>query len=273
MRPPGIERAPRPRSAAPRPLCKRSGRTSTCCGRSRPRPSGRGRAAHRRGPGRARPRLHRRQGPGRRGYRQQGRAGGLLRQGRHAAGGPGAAGQRPCRRELQGDAADPSRPGQTVRLAVDALPEHGDRRARSRASRPPRAPCSASCRPRTPPATSPRSSSGCRSASRRPPSRCAEGRLRPGLSVVVDVDTRDRAARRSRDWPSARTGHMGPAAAPQTSCHAPPRQRAGWSPSSSWSSACSWRSWTSRSSRPRCPRSRPACRPARTRSPGSRPAT
>ena len=32
------------------------------------------------------------------------------------------------------------------------------------------------------------------------------------------------------------------------------------SPSSAWSSACSWRSSTSRSSRPRWPRSRPACR-------------
>ena len=51
-------------------------------------------------------------------------AGRHLRAARHPARGPGAAGQRACRRQLQGDAAGRLRPGQTVRLEVDAFPGH-----------------------------------------------------------------------------------------------------------------------------------------------------
>ena len=97
------------------------------------------------------------------------------------------------------------------------------------------------------------------------------GALRPGMSVVVDVDTKrgavaDRSRReRRRTLPTSELspssqeraiGHAGPAAgAPNAST---PR---GFSPSWRCASACSWRSSTSRSSRPRSPKSRPASPP------------
>ena len=57
------------------------------------------------------------------------------------------------------------RVGDEVRLEVDAYPETAARPARSRAWPRPRARPSACCRPRTPPATSPRSCSACRCGS------------------------------------------------------------------------------------------------------------
>ena len=83
------------------------------------------------------------------------------------------------------------------RIAVDALAGR-ESQARSKAWRRPRARCSACCRPRTPPATSPRSCSACRCGSPCRPSSLQQGVLRAGLSVVVDVDTRAAASHRSR---------------------------------------------------------------------------
>ena len=234
-------------------------------GRGRAR---RGRVADGGRQGRARPVLHHRPRAGRRRHRQQGGPGRLLRQGRHAAGRAGAAGQRPCRREFQGDAARPIC-GRARRCGsrVDAFPERDITGTVESI-----APASGSVFSLLPPENA---TGNFTKIVQRVPVRIAvdpevlrQGLLRPGLSVVA---TSTRA--------------HGPAE-PAQCCRAlaapwPPSgirrcrrsTSAGWSPSSSWSSGCSWRSWTSRSSRPRCPRSRPACRPAPTRSPGSRPAT
>ena len=97
------------------------------------------------------------------------------------------------RRQLQGDAARPpaARPdGDDLRST--RFPT-ATSRARSRASRRPRARCSRCCRPTTPPATSPRSCSACRCASRCRRRSPTQELLRPGMSVVVSVNTKARA--------------------------------------------------------------------------------
>ena len=104
--------------------------------------------------------------------------------------------------------------------------------------------------------------------------------LRPGLSVVATVHTRDESAAEADAARRARISARRPAEGAQAVSAVAPSRRAGARrapraggrgrgistsagspPSSSWCSGCSWRSWTSRSSRPRCRRSRPACRP------------
>ena len=75
--------------------------------------------------------------------------------------------------------------------------------AMSRAWRRRPARCSACCRRRTPPATSPRSCSACRCASRSTMPTRRLGRLRPGLSTTVSVDT----APVDQRWASDRDAH------------------------------------------------------------------
>ena len=91
-------------------------------------------------------------------------------------------------------------PGQPVAISGRRACRAGRSRARWRASRRPPARCSRCCRPTTPPATSPRSCSACRCASWCRPTVAEQSVLRPGMSVVVKVNTKPGApaARRSR---------------------------------------------------------------------------
>ena len=141
--------------------------------------------------------LHHHPRADRRRDRQPRHAGRRLRAARPAARQPGAARRGLCRRQLQGDAARAAcEPGQPVTIAVDALPGRDDRRHGRRASRRPPARCSRCCRPTTRPATSPRSCSACRCASACRPTSPTSGVLRPGMSVVVSVDTKPERGRR-----------------------------------------------------------------------------
>ena len=83
--------------------------------------------------------------------------------------------------------------GQTRERQGRCHRRRGDRRRHRRVSRPAPAPSSRCCRPRTPPATSSRSCSGCRCASGSCRSKEIAPRLLPGLSVSVDIDTRTNA--------------------------------------------------------------------------------
>ena len=144
--------------------------------------------------GRARPVVHRDPRADRRRHRQP------RRPGRRLSCRPGSASRASCRSTTSTStpisrrrSSARLRPGQPVSIAVDALPEHDDRRHRSRASRRPPARCSRCCRPTTRPAISPRSCSACRCASACPAEVAAKGVLRPGMSVVVSVNTKPRA--------------------------------------------------------------------------------
>ena len=95
------------------------------------------------------------------------------------------------------------RPGQTVSIAVDALPEHsieGTVESFSPAS----GAVFSCCRRTTPPATSPRSCSDCRCASTCRPTSPARGCCDPGMSVVVSVNTKANKADASQTHSAAR---------------------------------------------------------------------
>ena len=155
------------------------------------------------------------------------------------------------------------------------------------------------CRPTTRPAISPKSCSGCRSASRFRRAWRGSSLLRPGMSVFVSVNTKagtmPQPSGRHRPPAAERSGRcvidlqgdtlMHPTATASVSHR---RSRAFRMPARSpaagdahpaapavglpghGASACSWPSSTSRSCRPRSPRSRPASRHRRTKSPGYR---
>ena len=97
------------------------------------------------------------------------------------------------RRQLQGDAACRAAPRPTGFDRGRRAARARDPRARSKAFRRRPARCSRCCRRTTPPATSPRSCSGCRCASTFPPPWPARALLRPGMSVVVSVNTKQSA--------------------------------------------------------------------------------
>ena len=109
---------------------------------------------------------------------------------------PRAARRGLCRCQLQGDAigAATARP---AGLDRGRRATRGRIQARSKASRRPPARCSRCCRRITPPETSPRSCSGFRCACV-PPALPREGLLRPGMSVVVSVNTKVSCACRRR---------------------------------------------------------------------------
>ena len=178
--------------------------------------------------------------------------------------------ERLCRRELQGDAARRRRPGQKVHLAVDAFPDANRGTVESVA------PASGSVFSLLPPENA--TGNFTKIVQRVPvriavPADVAAARLlRPGLSVVVErryphgpaTSVQDGAQRsQSRaPWPRGATPPSQAAAAPpRRAARSPPRTTApNSSRSSRWSSACSWRSSTSRSSPRRSPKSRPAFR-------------
>ena len=144
--------------------------------------------------------------------------------------------QRACRRQLQGDAARRPEARPEGAISGRCLPRRRHSTARSRASRRPPARCSACCRPRTPPATSPRSCSACPVRITVAPTCAQQGLLRPGLSVVVDVDTRTSAdaprlasLKSQRPWPQRLPSTQGPAPAGREAGAA--RTGAGSSPS------------------------------------------
>jgi membrane fusion protein (multidrug efflux system) len=86
-----------------------------------------------------------------------------------------------CGRQLQGDPARDMRQGQPVEIAVDAYPNH-KLIGTVESFAPAAARCSACCRRRTPPATSPRSCQRVPVRIAVPEGECARGLLRPGLS-------------------------------------------------------------------------------------------
>ena len=150
------------------------------------------------------------------------------------------------------------RPGQKVRLRVDAFPDReidGHGRERRAGLGLGVQPAAAGERHRQLHQDRAARAGAHRGAGRR----AEQGMLRPGLSVVGRRSTRRTGARHE---PSRAASRMARAAdGSPGSAVAAARRSGGWSsPSWRWCSACSWRSWTSRSSRPRCPRSRPACR-------------
>ena len=99
------------------------------------------------------------------------------------------------RGELQGDADRPDAGRPAGDHSCRRTLRRGSARRRWRASRRAPAPSSRCCRLRTPPATSPRSCSGCRCAFTSMPATEARKVLVPGLSVTVKVDTRGGARR------------------------------------------------------------------------------
>ena len=234
--------------------------------------------ADRAGQGRARSVLHRDPRADRRRHRQPRRAGRRLRADRPAA-------RRRWCRSTTSISTPISRRRSSPRLQARPAGRGQRRRAarprrstaRWRASRRPPARCSRCCRPTTRPATSPRSCSALPCASTCRPTSPTQRLLRPGMSVVVNVNTKPqsqsvanaswfgaaaaeapanpKAPRRARSNmssltatatlpASARSPTGGAGSADQLS----PRKL--W-PSSPCASACSWRSSTSRSSRPR----------------------
>ena len=116
----------------------------------------------------------------RRRRRQPRRPGRAIRQTRDAARRAGAAAARLCDRELQGNAADPHAAGPAGRDRRRRLSRSSTSPARSRALRRPAARSSACCRRTTRPATSPRSCSACRCASRCRQTRRWSGCCAPG---------------------------------------------------------------------------------------------
>ena len=195
---------PPPRSPAPRPISMSARRSGT-------RPTRPRRTGHRPGQGRARPFLHPSRAP------FDGVVGNkAVELGQYAQ--PGA--RLMALVPLDASYVDANfketqladiQPGQKVDVAVDASTARWSR-AWCHRSRRPRARSSRCCRPTTRPAISPRSCSGSRCASPSPRKRSRRSRLRPGLSVVATVHTRD-PTRRSRRC-SARSGSRRRAEAP-----------------------------------------------------------
>ena len=237
-------------------------RIPTCCRRSAGRPTRRSPPRRRRSRRRNQPRPDHDHRAGRRRGRRPHRAQGQLVQAgtRLMSVVPTT---RSTRRELQGDPDRPHGAGPEGRIDIDAYPGQTST-ARSTASRPAPARSSRCCRPRTRPATSPRSCSGCRSRSRSIRQSARPRRLRPGLSVTVDtVDSAERpAGRRDRNSRAVEPEHAPPAMKP-VRCGADAARLARGRSAASW--APSWRSWTSRSPTPRSPRSAARSAPRRRR--------
>ena len=152
------------------------------------------RAAHRPGLGRARnrpaePVLYRNTRAHRWRRRQSQRAIGAYATVGRAIAFAGARARPVGRRQFQGEPTRPMHPGQQATVVADVAPAESSK-ATWRALRRPPARNSASCRPKTPPAISPRSSSAWRCGFCWTAIAPRLGQLRPGLSVTAKVEQR-----------------------------------------------------------------------------------
>ncbi len=257
------------------------------------------RIADRAGQGRTRPVVHRHPRAGRWRVQQSRGADRRLRADRAARREPRAARAASISKPISRRRSSARmRPGQPVSISVDALPEHAIKGTVASLS-----PASGSVFSLLPPDNA--TGNFTKIVQRLPvrievPAGVAAQRvLRPGMSVVVSVNTKPGHAARGRpdlgrasgrgrvrtcvngrerdDRDLTHQSRRRPRLPPR--CRAERRRerarcqsrRAGCSPSSPCASACSWRFSTSRSCRRRLPTFRPACRHRPTKFPGCRP--